>query len=286
MAVFQLLHSFTAFTMRCSPFHPALLIALLFASSAFAQEKDKKKEEKKPEPPVILVSYPLAMSPGQKTHMTLRGLRLNTVTNIVLVEGEKRTELKVKLKADSKPPDKYDAKLAGDTKADIDIELSAETAPGPGSVKLIAVGAGGESKPYELMVIAKDQLIAEKGPNDSFKNAQPIRRNQTILGGITGNNQVDVFSYTGKAGEKITIDVLAARLGSALDPCITLFDPDRNIIAMVDDNKGDKTGDKPSRDCTLTLTLPMDGTYLIVLQDALDRGDPAHSYLLRVAGGK
>lgn len=266
--------------MKHSISHLALIIAMLFASLAIADDKDKKKEEKKPEPPVILVSYPLAMTPGQKTHMMLRGLRLNTISNIWLVEGEKRTELKIKLKADSKPPDKYDAKIAGDTKADIDIELPAETAPG--SVKLIAVNEGGESQAYELQVIAKDQFVAEKGPNDSFKNAQPITQNQTILGGVTGNNQVDVYSYTGKAGEKITIDVLAARLGSALDPCITLFDPNRNIITMVDDIQGEK----PSRDCSVTLTLPMDGTYLIVLQDALDRGDQAHSYLLRVSDAK
>lgn len=275
--------------------HLSLLVSLLFASIAIADDKDKKEEKKKPEPPVIMVSYPLAMSPGQKTHMMLRGLRLNTVSNIWLVDGEKRTELKVKLKADSKPPDKYDAKVAGDTKADIDIELPAEISPG--AVKLIATNEGGESQAYELQVIAKDQLIAEKGPNDSFKNAQPIAQNQTILGGITGNNQVDVFSYAGKAGEKVTIDVLASRLGSALDPCITLFDPNRNIITMADDNKGapasgdklsrDKPSrDKTSRDCTLTLTLPLEGTYLIVLQDALDRGDQAHSYLLRVMEAK
>ena len=257
---------------------------MLLTTFAAAQGKDKKQEPKKPEPAVILVSYPLAMSPGQKTQMMLRGHRLKSITGIFLVDGDQRTELKIKLKADAKPPGQFDAKLTGDTKADIDIELPEATAPG--SVKLIAVNEAGESQPYELKVITKDQLITEKGPNDSFKNAQPIRKNQFILGGITGNNQVDVFAYTGKAGEKITIDVLAARLGSALDPCITLFDPNRNIITMVDDNKGDKTGNKPSRDCTLTITLPMDGTYLIVLQDALDRGDQAHSYLLKVVAEK
>ncbi len=257
----------------------ALALTMWIASSAVAQDKEKK-EEKKPEAPRIIVSYPIAMSPGQKTHMMLRGLRLNTVTNIWLVDGEKRTELKVKLKADAKPPDKYDPKLAGDTKADIDVEIP-EDFTGD-RIRLVAANEGGESQPYELMIIPKDQLIAEKGPNDSFKTAQPITQGQTIIGGITGNNHVDVFAYTGKAGEKITIDVLSARLGSALDPSITLFDPNRNIITMADDIQGDN----PSRDCTLTLTLPMDGVYLIVLQDAQDRGDQAHSYLLRVLAAK
>lgn len=256
------------------------LTVMLWASFAVAQDKDKKEEKKKPEPPVVMMAYPLAMTPGQKSHVMLRGLRLQTITNLWLVDGDKRTELKIKLKAESKPPEKYEAKMAGDSKADTDIEIPADFSGD--RIKVIAVNEGGESQAYELMIYAKDKLIAEKEPNDSFKNAQPIEKEKTILGGITGNNQVDVFAYVGKAGEKVTFDVLAARLGSALDPSITLFDPNRNIITMADDI----TGDKPSRDCSLTLTLPLDGTYLIVLQDALDRGDQAHSYLMRVLAEK
>jgi hypothetical protein len=262
-------------------FHIVALLALLLASPAFAQDKDKKEEKKKPDPPRIIMTVPIAVSPGQKDiHMMLRGLRLDGVTTVTLGDGDKKIEAKIKGKGAAKPPDKYEASQTGDTKADIGFDLPADLPEG--TIKVTAVNEGGASQAFELTVIAADKLVMEKEPNDSFKTAQPLEKGKTILGTVPGNNHVDVFSYAGKAGEKVTFEVLAARLGSALDASITLFDPSRNIITMADDIRGEK----PSRDAELTLTLTTDGTYLIVLQDALDRGEQTHSYLLRVMAAK
>jgi hypothetical protein len=250
-------------------------VAVCWASIAAAE--DKKKEEKKKEPPQIIMANPLAVSPGKKAPLTLRGLKLDNVTSITLGEGERAIKAELKNKGAAKPPDRYEAAKVGDTQAAIEFTLPADFAPG--SVKIVAANADGESKPYELQVIAADMLVQEKEPNDSFKGAQPIAAGVTLSGVVAGNNQVDVFAYTGKAGEKVTIEVLAARLGSALDASITLFDPSRNIVTMADDRNG-------SRDPVLSLTLPSDGVFLIVLQDALDRGEQTHPFLLRVTQAK
>lgn len=267
--------------MRTTHGHLAFLAALLCASSVFAQDKDKKEEKKKPEPPKIILTFPIAVSPGQqKVHMMVRGLKLDNVTSVTLGEGDKKIEATIKGKGGAKPPDRYEPAQTGDTKVDIGFDLPADLPEG--TIKLIATNEGGASQPFELTIIAADKLVAEKEPNDSFKTAQPLPRDKTIIGGMAGNNQVDVYAYEGKAGEKVTFEVLAERIGSAFDASITLFDPKSNIITMADDI----TGEKRSRDCSLSVTLPMDGIYLIVLQDALDRGEQTHSYLLRAVAGK
>jgi len=254
----------------------AFTSALLFAALALADDKDKKKEEKKPEPPRIIMAVPLAVKPGEKVSVGLRGLKLDNVTAVRIGEGEKKIEAKLTNKGGAKPPDRYEAKQVGDTKVDIEFALPAD-APGvaEGKIKIIAVNDGGESEAYELRVIAGDALVQEKEPNDAFKTAQPVAAGQTVAGTMQGNNQVDVFAYTATKGEKIIVEVFAARLGSAFDASITLFDPTSNIVTLADDIKG-------SRDSVLTFTASMDGVYLFVLQDAMDRGDSTHPYLLEV----
>ena len=247
---------------------------LVLLATAMAQDK---KDEKKKEPPQIVMSNPLAVTPGTKAKITLRGLRLDAVMAVTLGEGDKKIVAEVKEKGGSNPPDKYDAARVGSSRAVVEFTLPADTATG--TIKVVATSADGESKPYELQVIAADKLVEEKEPNDAFKNPQVISPGVTIAGAISGNNHVDVFAFTAKAGEKVTIEVLAARLGSALDASITLFDPTHNVIAMADDSPG-------SRDVAYTFTPGADGAFLIVLQDAMDRGDATHPYLLRVLPAK
>lgn len=258
--------------------HLVIALVLFLISVAVAQDKDKK-EEKKPEPPRIIMALPLVVSPGEKVSLTLRGIKLDNVTAVRIGEGEKRIEAVVKDKGGAKPPDRYDVKQVGDTKAEIEFALPAD-APGvsEGKVKIVAVNDGGESNVYELRVMPAASLVEEKEPNDGFAAAQPIAAGQTMVGAMEGNSQVDVFAYTAKKGEKVTIEVLAARLGSAFDAGITLFDPTRNIVAYADDIPGPQG----SKDLVLTFTAAMDGVYLIDLQDTLDRGDSTHGYLLQV----
>lgn len=248
-----------------------IVLFVLLLSPAAAQEK---KEEKKKEPPQIVMANPLAVAPGGKAKIILRGLRLDAVTAVTLGEGDRKITAEVKEKGSANPPDKYDAAKVGNSRAVVEFSLPADVSPG--SIKVVATSADGESKPYDLQVIAADKLVEEKEPNDSFKSPQAISPGITIAGAISGNNHVDVFSITGKAGEKVTIEVLAARLGSALDASVTLFDSGHQVIAMADDSPG-------SRDAVHAFTFPKDGTFFIVLQDALDRGESTHPYLLRVA---
>jgi hypothetical protein len=77
-----------------------------------------------------------------------------------------------------------------------------------------------------------------------------------------------------KAGQKIRAEVIAARRGSAVDGILTAFDTSGRLLATSDDAAD-------SVDPILSLTAPADGDYLIVVQDAHDRGGGTHPYLFR-----
>ncbi|MGE3809195.1 MAG: PPC domain-containing protein, partial [Gemmataceae bacterium] len=120
-------------------------------------------------------------------------------------------------------------------------------------------------------------LVSEKEANNGFRQAQPIQVPQAVEGAIQAPQDVDVFKIAGKAGQKLLIEVHAARRGSPLDPILTLYDERSQVVARSDD-------DDPSGDARLEVTLPRDGAYFLSLIDAHDQGSPAHVYRIIVNG--
>jgi hypothetical protein len=78
--------------------------------------------------------------------------------------------------------------------------------------------------------------IPEQEPNDSIAQAQAVSLPVTINGHIdggskrSGNADEDYFRFHAMKGEKLSIDVAAARLGSALDSVIEVLDTKGNAI--------------------------------------------------------
>lgn len=78
--------------------------------------------------------------------------------------------------------------------------------------------------------------VAEHEPNDSFDAAQtvsiPVTVNGHIAGGLDRGKtpDEDYFRFTAKKGQKLDIEVVAARLGSPLDSVIEVLDAKGNAI--------------------------------------------------------
>lgn len=144
-------------------------------------------------------------------------------------------------------------------------------------VSLVFTAPEGESPAHALLVGSAHPLLAEKEPNDGFAQAQAIQVPQTVDGQIHGDGNVDVFSLSGAAGQRLVAEIFAARHGSALDSILTLYDESGRILAVSDDQSG-------TTDSRLEITLPAAGRYFLGLQDAHDRGGPAHPYRLVVQG--
>lgn len=253
--------------MACASF---LLIALFaFASSSLSQ--DKKPAGKK-DLPKVLYSVPLVAKPGEKQKLTLRGTRLATVKELK-VEGADGAKTKVLNAKTAGVPANYPAERVGDSEVEVELELPKSAKPG--DVKLIAVGPGGESLPYTLLLRDDIAAVVEKEPNDGFDQAQKVVLPCAIEGVIKGERDVDVYQFAGKKGDSLAIELQARRYGSPLDPILTLYDDNRRAIDSIDDSSG-----KP--DPSLSVTLPRDGTYYITLSDANDLGGSNFGYRLVV----
>jgi hypothetical protein len=228
------------------------------------------QDKEKPPVPQIIVAAPLAIPANTPVKLQLRGLKLDELTEVRIGAGDLKAEITSKGK--TPVPQNYEAKRVGDTQAELKVTLPAETPAG--KLSLTAVSPAGMSAPYDVLVAPADELIDEKEPNDGFKKGQPIPLGKTVVGTIHEARNVDVFEIRGEAGQQLVATVTAARVGSLLDPVLTLYDARGQVIAGSDD--------KDARDPRLEVTLKASGVYYLSLQDANDSGGPHFAYLLKV----
>jgi Bacterial pre-peptidase C-terminal domain len=242
-----------------------IVLASLPLPDSLAQ---KKKKGTKNDEPRVIMAIPLGARPGATTKITMRGLKLDKATAIRF-PGSKTTA-RIISKGNANVPDKNPDKV-GDTQVVAEVTLPASLPAEP--LSFVVVTPAGETKPHTLLVETALPVIAEKEPNDGFRQAQPIQIPQVVDGLIDRPHDVDVFRFEGKAGQRVEFEVLAARHGSALDSILTLYNAEGQELASNDD-----VGD--SVDSRLEVTLPRDGVFFLSLIDAHDQGGPAHVYRL------
>ena len=252
-----------------------LLVVGLCALSAPGQERKKKDGDKK-DLPKLLYPVPLAAKPGEKGKLVLRGRGLDTLTE-VKVAGADGAAVRLLGKKKSPPGANQSANKVGDSEAEVELELPKEARPG--AVKLVAVSPNGESEPYTLLLRDNTPAVAEKEGNDGFDAAQVVPLPGAVEGVVGKDKDADVYRFEGKKGDKVTVEVQAARWGSPLDALVAGYDADRRTLGAADDAAG-------SPDPVLTVTLPRDGAYFVTLIDAHDAGGPGFGYrlVIRKAG--
>ena len=148
-------------------------------------------------------------------------------------------------------------------------EDGAGRGPEPAAVQI----AGGSA------VIELDDLpgAAESEPDDDPARATPLPVPGVGDGRIGRAGDVDAWALPLEKGRSYVLDVRAARLGSNLDPLLSLADPDGKEVARAE---GSAAGGDPS----LTFRTPAGGTYLARVRDRFrSRGGSAWAYRLRVA---
>ena len=244
------------------PLRWLLAAALLTAAHLHA-------EDKKPDAPRITAIAPLDLIPGQETTLRIRGVKLSNATE-VRFPGAFKAEIKEKKAADI--PNGLEAKDVGDTQLEVKLTVPADLPAGP--LALSVVTPDGTTAPRELRVLDAANCVDEKEPNGSLREAQTIEPGKTVRGTIKEDKDVDVFQFTGKSGQRIAAEIFAARGASLLDSVLTLLDARGHQLACADDTL--------TSDPQLTLTLPADGPFFLIVQDAHDRGGPWHSYELTV----
>lgn len=119
-------------------------------------------------------------------------------------------------------------------------------------------------------------VVAEKEPNDTPRQAQPVPLNVSVAGVIEAGG-VDCFAVTLKKGQRLAAEVEAVRLGGELtDTVVTVLGPDGRELASVDDTPLFR------QDPFLTLLAPADGVYTVQVRETNNGGGDNSRYVLHV----
>ncbi len=133
-----------------------------------------------------------------------------------------------------------------------------------------------------LPITHENKLLNRRGTlkrenNDTFEKPQHTSLNTTILGTVH-KKDIDYYSFSGKKGQLITAEVFGMRLGRVyFDPYLSILDSKQREIAACDDSITTK------RDPFISLTLPTDDNYTILIRESTYRGNPESNYLLHLS---
>lgn len=118
----------------------------------------------------------------------------------------------------------------------------------PGDWRSIRLNPSSNDRNLDTVIELESDTIADVGVNDNALEAQAIgaladdlnagdenlRLGFTVHGTIAANSDLDVYSFVGKAGTAVWVDI--DRTDAALDTVVELIDVDGNIIAQSDDS--------------------------------------------------
>lgn len=175
------------------------------------------------------------------------------------------------VKTEPLAPKTDEERARGNVAVDAEVSAPADLPPGVYPFKLIHTGT--DSPGGKLYVDEPLPEISEAEPNDSLRQPQLLPPGSVAVLGKLDKDGVDVFRFSGRAGETWRIEVLAHRFGSPLEPILRLRDPNLTSVRVAVD-QGD--------DCAIVYRLPADGPYLVELFDANNQARPDFIYRLRV----
>lgn len=205
----------------------------------------------KPVPPKPLALTPNAVTRGKATKITVTGQSLDHATQT----STSSPGIAVKLLPGSQTADK------------VEVEVTVPSTSPPGIIPLVFEGKAGKAAPVNL-IVDRYPAIAEAGITDSARAAMTVTLPVTVAGSIDRAGDVDYFRFEAKAGDQVGVQVVAAEVGSKLDPVLVLTDATGQVLAEGSTVLGYRVG--------------MPGTYAVGVRDRDYRGGADMAYRLHV----
>lgn len=213
------------------------------------------------EPPTLSHTVPSAVRPGEVTEVAFLGTQL---------AGGVGVWTSFPAQAELDPSDPENGKRGDRIK--YRVAVPAETPVGVAGIRIATTG--GISN---LRLVMVDDLasVEESGQNASFEQAQSINAPLAVDGKIDPETS-DFYRFHAQAGARITVEVVARRLGFALDPIVRLLDSGGTELVYADDD--------PSLgpDCRFAFIAPAEGDYTLEVRDVRYQGGDAFRYRLRI----
>lgn len=172
--------------------------------------------------------------------------------------------------------------LGGQLGESVNLELTGHALPAKQLVvKLPARGSGTTSIPlpftgnaHATALLELDDL-PEKIHGDSLT---AFTAPATLNGRIANRGSTNTWRFTAKKGDALEFSLAAARLGSSLNPILTITAGDGKSIARAEATPGELA------DLALNFKVPSDGDYQVQVSERFaSRGGPDFAYRLRVA---
>jgi hypothetical protein len=195
--------------------------------------------------PVLHRLSPLGIPAGKTTEVKLIGERLDDITDVWCSIPNIRIETT------------HDARLLVTTPKDA-----------AGIVALRVATTNGVS---DLAMLVIDDLpsVAESATNRSVIRGLAVD-------GTTDELAFDFYSFDAKKGTPISIDIIASRIGSKLDPVLRILDTEKRETAFCEDASG------AARDCRIHFRPQATGKYLLEVRDIAYGGGPQFFYRMRL----
>src|SRR5260221_3875746 len=142
------------------------------------------------------------------------------------------------------------------------------TPDGISNVVLFSVG--------DLPEVEEIESKRPKEPNNFPAEAQKIPIPSVINGTLEGPD-IDNYTFTAKAGQKLVFEVEARRSGSGIDPAIEIFDSAGRELSRNDDAPG------LGVDSRVEVTFPKSGEYRVQVHDSKFSEQAQNFYRLKIA---
>ena len=208
--------------------------------------------------PAITSVSPTVIKPGSATQITIVGTKLDGAARIW-------TSFPARCEWIGHDPAAKDVKQLV-----CKLHIPAGTSVGIGGVVLAT--ANGLSDVIPVM-IDELPLIADNGNNHQPGTPQEVLLPAAIAGASDGATS-DFYAFTAKANEKISIDLVASRMGADFDGVLRVLDASGKELLMLDDDVA------AGADCRGVFTAPAEGKYVLELRD--NRFKAGGKYLLRL----
>jgi hypothetical protein len=123
--------------------------------------------------------------------------------------------------------------------------------------------------------IEEGEVENSKQRNDTPEGAEAVQSPVVVNGTLEGAD-VDLYSLTAKAGQKLVFEIEARRAGSAIDPALEILDASGKSLVKVDDSPG------AGVDCRAEVAFPKTGTYFVRVHDARYSDQMVNFYRLKI----
>lgn len=211
--------------------------------------------------PTLTRCTPSAVAPNTKTMISLFGVNIEESPQLW-------TNFPLASPAVSPDPNKKPEK----SKAYFELHPAADVVPGIYGMRVITPGGTTNLK---LILIDDLPTVAEEKNNKTKAQAQKLKL-PIAVEGVYEDESFDYFQFHAEAGRRVSIEIVARRLGSPLDAVIRLLDAQGHELAYSDDDEA------LGADPRFTYKFKQAGDYVLEVRDIRYKGNADHAYRLRI----